>query len=89
MRFFTMLDFQTVVLLIFLSLVVTILLYIAFGSAYVTRNKKGREGKLEEYPEGLRTAENPVPPIITFVLVAFVIWAVAYLIMIGLHGGPF
>ncbi len=89
MRFFTVLDFQTVVLLIFLSLVVTILLYIAFGSAYSIRGKKGPEGKLEEYPEGLRVAGNPIPPLITFVLIACAIWAVVYLVVIGLRGGPF
>jgi hypothetical protein len=89
MRYFTMLDFQTVVLSLFLSLVVTILLYIAFGSAASTRNKKKHEGSLKEYPEGLQLAENPIPPLITFILVAFVVWAVVYLVVVGLHGGPF
>ncbi len=89
MRFFTMLDFQTVVLLLFLSLVITILLYIAFGSSAITQTKKEPEGKLEEYPGGLQIGENPIPPIIVFILVAFIIWAVAYVVVIGLHGGPF
>jgi hypothetical protein len=89
MRFFTMLDFQTIVLSLFLSLVVTILLYIAFGSAAATRNKKKQEGTLEEYPDGLQIAENPMPPLVTFILVAFVLWAVVYLVVVGLRGGPF
>ncbi len=89
MRFFAMLDFQTVVLLLFLSLVVTILLYVAFGSAAITQTKKKQEGKLEEYPEGLQIGESPIPPIIVFILVAFSIWAVVYVVVVGLHGGPF
>ncbi len=84
-----MLDFQTVVLSLFLSLVVTILLYVAFGSAASTPDKKKREETLEEYPEGLQIAENPMPPLITFILIGFAVWAVVYLAVVGLRGGPF
>ena len=89
MRFFPLLDFQMVILLTFLGLAVLILLYIAFGYAFPTLRHPGREEEQEEYPEGIQATNRPIPPILIFVYVAFVVWAIAYVIVIGLRGGPF
>jgi hypothetical protein len=89
MRFFSLLDFQTVLLLTFLGLLVLVLLYVALGGQ--TPSKVSREGKEdeEELPEGIKAKRNPVPLILVFVYLGFIAWVVGYVIMVGLRGGPF
>ena len=86
MRYFDLLDFQYVVLALFIGIAVTILVYVAFGWSPLSlkRNKAP-----EEFAEGLQIEKNPVPPILIFVYTAFFIWAVVYLIVEGIKGGPF
>ncbi len=51
MRYFTLLDFQYVIILIFLGIVVFLLLYIAFGARVPTRDTKEEGGRLECPPD--------------------------------------
>jgi hypothetical protein len=89
MRYFPLLDFQTVILLIFIGLIVLLLLYIAFsGHPFLIGKKEGREKK-EEFPEGIQTTNRPIPLLLIFVYAGFIIWALVYVIVIGLRGGPF
>jgi uncharacterized membrane protein len=88
MRYFPILDLQYVVLLVFLGIAALVLLYVAFGGTTYDRREED-EGKMEEYPEGIRAARHPVPPILVFVYVGFAIWAVAYVLMTGVSGPPF
>jgi len=89
MRFFPLLDFQIVVLLTFLGLAVLLLLYVAFGYSFSPTGRQEREEKKEDYPGGIQAADRPIPPILIFVYVAFIVWAATYVIVIGLRGGPF
>lgn len=89
MRFFAVFDFQMVVLLTFLGLAALVLLYMAFGSSRFSRNQKEEEEEAEDYPGGIKAARRPLPPILIFVYVAFVVWAVVYVVVIGIKGGPF
>jgi hypothetical protein len=84
MRFFPVFDFQMVVLLTFLGLVAFLLLCIAFG-----QNRREGEEKLENYAGEIRAANKPIPPILVFVYVAFVVWAIVYVVVIGIKGYPF
>jgi len=86
MRFFGVLDFQYLVLAIFIALVALILLYLAFGWEASVRKK---QRPAEEYPDGLKIEKNPIPPILVFIYSAFLIWAVAYMIVVGIKGEPF
>jgi hypothetical protein len=86
MRYFDLLDFQYVVLALFIGIAVTILLYVAFGwSAASLKRKKVPE----EFAEGLQIEKNPVPPILIFIYTAFFIWALVFMIVEGIKGGPF
>ena len=89
MRYFSLLDFQTFLLLTFLGLMFLVLLYVALGGQ--TPSKVSREGKEdeEEFPEGIKAKRNPVPLILVFVYLGFIAWVVGYVIMVGLRGGPF
>jgi hypothetical protein len=87
MRFFDLLDFQYLVLAIFLGLIAVILIYLGFQS-YSLSQKKKKEVE-EEFPEGIRVQDHPVPPFIIFVVIGFILWAVVYVILYGLRGEPF
>jgi hypothetical protein len=89
MRFFPVFDFQMVVLLTFLGLVGFLLLYVAFGSSRFSGDQDNKEEEVEEYPGGIKAARRPLPPILIFVYVAFIVWAIGYVVVIGIKGGPF
>ncbi len=61
-------------------------LHVAFGWPGVRRTE-GKEP--EHYADGLQIEKNPIPPILVFVYSAFLIWAVAYMIVVGIKGEPF
>jgi hypothetical protein len=89
MRFFPVFDFQMVVLLTFLGLVALSLLYIAFGSSRFSEEQDNKEEEVEDYPGEIKAARRPLPPILIFVYVAFIVWAIVYVVAIGIKGGPF
>ena len=89
MRFFAVLDFQHEILAIFLGLVSVILVYLAFGSHPVREKGLGGERTERDVLFGEEAEKNPVAPILLFVYVGVIVFAVAYLIRIGLQGGPF
>jgi hypothetical protein len=88
MRYFSLLDFQTVMLLTFLGLIVLVLLYVALGGPPSKVSREGKEHE-EEFPEGIKAKRNPVPLILVFVYLGFIAWVVGYVIMVGLRGGSF
>ena len=47
------------------------------------------EEKVENYPDAIKAAKRPIPPILVFVYMAFVVWAIVYVVVIGIKGGPF
>lgn len=89
MQYFPLVDLQHWLLAIFLGLVSLILVYLAFGSH--ARREKDVEGERAERDIlfGEETEKNPIAPILIFVYVGAVVFAVAYLILIGIRGGPF
>ena len=92
MRFFTLLDFQHFILAFFLGLAAALVVYLAFRYTG-RRNYEGDDGGGEgmappEYPEGLRIGDNPVPPVLVFLFLGFLVWFVFYVIIFGIFGGP-
>jgi multisubunit Na+/H+ antiporter MnhB subunit len=89
MQYFPLVDLQHWMLAIFLGLVSLILVYLAFGSH--PSRKKSAEG---ERPErdilfGEEAEKNPIAPILIFVYVGVIVFAVAYLVLIGITGSAF
>lgn len=87
MRFFDLLDFQYLVLAIFLGFVSAVLIYLGFQSYSFSRRRK-EEGE-EEFPGGIRVQNHSIPPFLIFVVIGFIVWAIAYVILYGLRGEPF
>jgi hypothetical protein len=86
MRYFALLDFQTVMLLTFLGTIAFVLLYVGFAAR--VSSKKG-EGGEEDFPEGIKIGKGPIPRILIFVYAGFIAWALTYVIMMGIRGEPF
>jgi predicted RND superfamily exporter protein len=84
MRFFSLLDFQYVVLLVCLGIAFLIALYLAFTH----ENKDEGEEMREAHPEAIREQDGPVPLVLMFLYLGFIIWAIVYVVIIGIRGKP-
>ena len=87
MRFFFLLDYQHWLLSVGLGLVLVILVYLAFRSYGYSQEKS--TGKAEErftYPDGIEGRNFPTPPLILFLYIGFVVWAICYILFVGLKG---
>ncbi|NIQ38980.1 MAG: hypothetical protein GTN81_10375 [Proteobacteria bacterium] len=89
MRYFTLLDFQVVVLLVFLGLAVLFLITVAFSLYELGQKKQRKPKKRENYPEGIQVSGNGIPPLLIFIYGGFIVWALAYMVVIGLRGIAF
>lgn len=89
MQFFPLMAFQHWVLAVFLGLICLILVYLAFGS-HVRRQEGGVRGETEEREILFgRDEKNPMAPLLIFIYAGVIVFAVAYLILIGIRGGAF
>jgi hypothetical protein len=89
MRYFPLFDFQMVVLLSFFGLTILLLLYIALGKFVASTGQKKGEGEKDEFPEGIRTTRKPFPVILVLIYLGYILWAISYVVVIGIRGGPF
>lgn len=88
MRFFPLLDFQYWVMSILLGVVAAILVYTAWAS-YPRSAKDVKSEEVEHLGdheiETPHAAEgNPIPPYLIFVYIGFAIWALCYMIYVGI-----
>ena len=89
MPFFPLTALQEMALAFFLGLGTLVLLYVAW--AFYPR--RPQEGSAEEIKnsreigagEGEKKADNPVPPFLIIAYIAVIVWALAYLILVGLR----
>jgi hypothetical protein len=89
MRYFALLDFQVVVLSVFLGLAVLFLICVAFSLHEPGQEKRRKPEKTEDYPEGIQVSENGIPPLLIFIYGGVIVWALGYMIVIGLRGMAF
>jgi len=90
MRYFALLDFQHMVLALFLGVGFVILLY-AGWMGYSDREPEDSEGEKEAVWDETKImghSHNPMSPLLIFVYAGAVLWAVAYAIFAGILGGP-
>ncbi len=90
MRFFDVLDFQYLILTVFLGIVSLLLIYLSLRSYSFSWKERPKSGEDEhEYPGGLRIGTHPIPPLLLFVFIGFGVWLFIYVIFYGILGGPF
>jgi hypothetical protein len=87
MRFFLLQDFQHWLLAVFLGGILATLLYLGF-TAYRYSSERADEKTEQEfhYPDGLRGKNFQTPAFILFLYFGFVVWAICYIIFVGLRG---
>ncbi len=88
MRFFSLVDFQYMVIAFFLGIVASILVYIAWGS-YPLHRKEVSEEEMEELHgheihTGHKAKKNPIAPLLIFVYVGITLWSIAYMVYTGI-----
>ena len=90
MRLFTLVDFHHLLLGLFLGIAAAIVVYLAFryGGNMNAGHGNGSDTHSEEYAEGLRIGDNPVPPVLVFVFIGFGVWFIFYVIFYGIFGKP-
>jgi len=93
MRFFTMQDFQYMALAYFCGLTAVFLVILAW-TGYPHRQSSGSTPKDEPWDD-LRILDehdgekNPVAPYLIVVYAGVAVWAISYMIVIGLRGPAF
>ena len=89
MRFFFLRDYQDWLMAVFLGIVLAILVYLGFTAYSDSRARSGEKGKEEfTYPDSIRGKNFATPLFILFLYLGFLIWAILYVIFIGMKG-PF
>ena len=89
MRFFFLQDYQHWLMAVFLGMVLTILVYLGFTAYSDSRARADEKAEHEfTYPDGIRGKSFPTPVFILFIYFGFFIWAILYVIFIGMKG-PF
>lgn len=86
MRYFNLLDIQYVVLALFMGLGGLIVIWLSFAGHLEER--KG-DAEAEHYPEGIRIGKGPIPPLLILVYAGFSLWALGYVIRVGIMGPAF
>jgi hypothetical protein len=93
MQFFPLADLQHWVLAIFIGLIFLILVYLAFGSHARTRvrslTEEPEKGKEHDLFLGHEEEKNPIAPLLIFIYVGVILFAVGYLVVIGIRGSAF
>ena len=89
MRFFPLLDYRDWLMAVSLGIVLAILVYLGF-TAYSDSSARAAAKAEQEltYPDGIRGKHFPVPVFILFIFLGFFIWAILYVIFVGMSG-PF
>jgi hypothetical protein len=88
MQFFPLVDFQHGILAVFLGTIFLVLVYLAFGS-HGDRGDRAPEMDEREILFGEEPGKNPVPPVLVAVFLGVILFALGYVILIGVHGPPF
>jgi hypothetical protein len=93
MQFFPLLNFQQLVLAFFLGAGFVFLIYVALNSYSRDRAEMGPED-LDKLEEGdLAEAHDPegggIAPVLIFIYLGVVVWAVSYVLVVGINGPAF
>jgi hypothetical protein len=90
MRFYTVLDFQYWALAFFLGLTALAFVCVAWGSYPRQRTREAEEKLAGMADDEIATAhdveKNPIAPFLILVYAFTVLWAIGYMIFIGIRG---
>ena len=76
-------------LALFLGLIAALVTYLGFRSGrYASRRGTELPPVESGYPDGIEARDNPVPPVLIFLYLGFLVWFIFYVIFFGLKRGP-
>jgi hypothetical protein len=86
MRFYTLLNFQHIIIYLFPTLVFIILLGLFLGQTYFfTRHSERRKMEISyRFPDGLEDRNAPFPLAMVLVIAGTVLWGFFYILSIGI-----
>jgi hypothetical protein len=88
MQFFPLVAFQHWILGIFLGFILLVIVYLAFGS-HGRRRESVAEKEDREILFGEEPGEKGLPPALIVVFLGAVLFALGYVVLIGIQGPPF
>lgn len=89
MRFFVLQDYQHWLLAVILGIVLAVLVYLGFTAYSDSKARSGARAEREIlYPDSIRGKHFSTPVFIFFIYFGFFIWAILYVIFVGMKG-PF
>ena len=87
--YFTLSQLQSLVLIVFGGLVLVELLVVAYWSFRLNlarRDSQEIEPDTQEYPDGLKQGNQPIPLFLILTIVVLLIWGIGYVIAVALGG---
>ena len=88
MRYFELLNLQHFVLYLFPALATIVIFAAGLGFYYLRRRDSAEKETriIEEYPGGIQGRNAPFPIVLLLIIGGTVIWALAYILLIGFLG---
>ena len=85
MRFFTLLNFQHIILYVFPTLVFIVLFGFALAYSHLCgkNSEKRKRTTLYLFPEGIEDRNAPFPIVLVLTIIGTLVWAFFYILMIG------
>lgn len=82
MRYFGLVGFQHVVLFAFPTLILIILLYVAFAKSHFHKaDSEERKKKIvHSYPAGIESTNSPFPLILILLIAGFLLWTFFFIL---------
>jgi len=85
---FSLLQWQYVVIALFVGFIIVIMLYFAFQSREYSGGRKKKD-EIHEFPEGITEGKKPIPLFLILIYVFIAVWCISYVIMISIKGFKF
>ncbi len=88
MRYFTVLDFQRLILGLALGVILVIAIYLTWKGYPRDRDQLDdidREANIDFIPA---SEHHPITPMLLFLYVGVAMWIIGYLVVVGIFGGP-
>ncbi len=88
MRYFEFLGFQHFAMYLFPTLAFIVLFIVGLGFYYFNRqDAEARKARIiERYPGGIEGRNAPFPLVVYLIIAGTIVWAMAYIILIGVLG---
>ena len=87
MKYFDLLSFQHIVLMIFGGVATALVIILAcYSDVFVFPKRKERTESLHHFPGGMVEGRYPVPLVIVLLIAMIALWAVVYVVMAVMKG---